>query len=81
MVKRGYEVWLNNSRGVKYSNRHERDGEWSLKDRWNFNWAEMGYYDVPASIEYIREVTDAPKVTLIGHSQGTSQIWYALAHR
>ena len=68
MVKKGYEVWLNNSRGVKYSNRHERDGEWSLRERWDFTWAEMGYYDIPAVIEYILSVTGAPKVTVAAHS-------------
>lgn len=81
MVQRGYEVWLHNSRGVKYSNRHERDGEWSLKERWDFSWAEMGYYDLPVSIDHILNVTQAEKVTVAGHSQGTSQMWYAMSKR
>ena len=41
----------------------------------------MGYYDLPASIDYIIENTGASKVTVIGHSQGTSQMWYALSKR
>lgn len=81
MAKKGYEIWLNNSRGVKYSQKHERDGEISLKEKWDFSWADMGYYDLPASIKLIQEVTGAPKVTVVGHSQGTSQMWYALAKR
>lgn len=26
MVKKGYDVWINNARGVKYSDKNERDG-------------------------------------------------------
>ena len=81
MVQKGYEIWLNNSRGVPHSNEHERDGEWSLRERWSFSWADMGYYDLPASIDHILKVTKAPKLTVAAHSQGTSQMWYALAHR
>jgi len=81
MVRKGYEVWINNSRGVKYSYRHERDDEWSLKEKWNFNWADMGYYDVPAAIEKVLETSKAPKLTVIGHSQGTAQMFYALSHK
>ena len=81
MVEQGYEAWLVNSWGVKYSQKHERDGEWSLKEKWDFDWADMGYYDLPAAVEYILQVTQAPKVTVAAHSQGTSQMWYALAKR
>ena len=81
MTLKGYEVWILNSRGVKYSNKHDRDGEWSLKEKWAFNWADMGFYDIPAAISHILEVTKAPKVTVAAHSQGTSQMWYSLSHR
>ena len=79
MVERGYEVWLFNNRGVKYSNRNEKDGHWSQKERWNFNWADIATLDVPVAIERILLVTREPKVTVIGHSMGTSIMWYALA--
>ena len=72
MVDLGYDVWLHNARGVKYSDRNERDGHWSLKERWSFNWADMGYYDLPASIDRVLEITMAPKLTLAAHSQGNS---------
>ena len=39
----------------------------------------MGLYDTPAVIDYIIEQTDQPKVAYIGHSQGTTQMFYALA--
>mmetsp|Transcript_29722 Transcript_29722/g.36880 ORF Transcript_29722/g.36880 Transcript_29722/m.36880 type:complete len:81 (+) Transcript_29722:234-476(+) len=43
----GYDIWLGNNRGVPYSNKNDRDGEWSLEERWDFSWADMGIYDMP----------------------------------
>ena len=68
LFDRGYDVWLSSARGTKYSNVNKRDGEWSLKERWDFSWAEMGYYDMPAFTDKILELTKKPKVTLVGFS-------------
>ena len=57
LTDRGYDVWLGDNRGVTYSNMHDRDGEWSLKERWEFTFAEMGRYDMPAQIEKVLEIT------------------------
>ena len=72
IVERGYDVWIGNNRGHRYSNKNKRDGEWSLKERWEWSWAEMGVYDLPAFIDKMVEVTGKPKVTLIGYSMGSS---------
>ena len=40
-------------------------------DYWRYSWAEMGLYDDPANIGFIREYT-GQKPYYIGHSQGTS---------
>ena len=72
-------MWLGNSRGVKHSDKHDRDGEWTTKERWDFTWADMGLYDIPAVVETILKVSEADKLSIVGHSQGTSQVWYALA--
>ena len=77
-------MWLGTSRGAYYSNKHVKDaeGSWSsLKERWDFSWAEFGVLDVPAVIELIRSVTGKPKVTYMGYSQGATQMYYGLAKR
>ena len=43
-----------------------------MKERWNWSWAEMGVYDLPAFIDKIIEVTGKPKVTLVGYSMGSA---------
>jgi len=53
LVDYGYDVWMPNNRGSRYSNTNDRDGEWSEQERWNFSFAEMGLYDQPAFIEKI----------------------------
>ena len=48
----GYDVWMANNRGTKYSQQHEF---YTIDDNdyWQFSFAEMGLYDVPANIEKI----------------------------
>ena len=70
LAKQGYDIWIGNSRGTPYSSHNSKDGEWTLEERWNFDWADMGQYDIPSFVEKILEVTGQPNVTLIGYSQG-----------
>ena len=37
-------------------------------------------HDVPAQVDKVRELSGNDKITYIGHSQGTTQMFYALAH-
>ena len=38
----------------------------------------MGDYDLPAQIQFVKTHTGQEKITYIGHSQGTTQMFYAL---
>ena len=66
-ARAGYDVWLGNSRGNKYSMEHTSLNP-KKKDYWQFCWEEMGDYDIPALLVYIRSVTGFEKTAYIGHS-------------
>lgn len=80
-AQRGHDVWIYGARGTTDSNVHDRDGDedFTLRERWDFDWADMGMLDMPPVIEKILEVTGKEKITILGHSQGSSLMWYALA--
>lgn len=67
----GYDVWLGNARGNKYSKNHVI---LSTKDPlfWNFSFHDIGYYDLPAMIDFVLDSTNKTQLTYIGHSQGTT---------
>ena len=74
----GFDVWMASNRGTKYCQQHERL-DINTKEYWDFSWVEMGKYDDVSNIKYVKEQTNAPKVSYIGVSQGTVQMFYGLA--
>uniref|UniRef100_T1JV94 Lipase n=1 Tax=Tetranychus urticae TaxID=32264 RepID=T1JV94_TETUR len=75
----GFDVWLINVRGTSYSTNHTHlDPE--DPEFWNFTFYEIAIYDVTATVEHIKKVTEFGeysseyKIIIIGHSQGTIQI-------
>ena len=69
----GYDVFLGNNRGNKYSNKHTRYNA-SQKEFWDFSIDEFAMYDIPASLNYILKLKEIDKLIYIGFSQGCSQI-------
>jgi lysosomal acid lipase/cholesteryl ester hydrolase len=47
LVRAGYDVWLGNSRGSKYSLGHTSLNPKKDKSYWQYSWTEMGKYDAP----------------------------------
>ena len=78
----GFDVWLGNSRGNLFSRSHlhldQRNKEDS-RSYWDFSWAEIGKYDIPATIKLITEKTESPKLAYVGFSQGTIQMFYGMS--
>ncbi|XP_052891371.1 gastric triacylglycerol lipase-like [Anopheles moucheti] len=77
LADRDYDVWLADMRGNRYSQRHTRLNS-SSPEYWDFTWHEMGYYDLPAVIDYILQLTGARQLNYIGHSQGTT-VFFVMA--
>lgn len=48
LAKAGYDVWLGNQRGNKYSRQHKYLNPDTDDQYWSFSWTEMGDYDAPA---------------------------------
>ena len=70
---------MGNSRGNYYSRHHRSLDPDTDSAFWDFGWFEMGQYDLPAVITKVLLETRASKISYIGHSQGTTQMFSALA--
>ena len=72
LADEGYDVWMTNSRGNKYSQNHTvLDSATDLQFWEHSNVISMAKYDTPAFIEYAKKHSRVEKMTAIGHSQGT----------
>ena len=73
----GYDVWLGNSRGNRYSTGHT---SLTQKDKafWEFSYQELGIYDKKAAINEVLRVTGVQKLTYLGHSQGVTEMLVAI---
>ncbi|KAI1748644.1 Alpha/Beta hydrolase protein [Xylaria castorea] len=78
LVEHGFDVWLGNNRGNKYSKKSIRSSPNSVKF-WNFSLDEFAFYDIPDSIQYILDATKQPSLSYIGFSQGTTQAFASLS--
>lgn len=60
----GYDVWLANSRGSVYGNRHVRYSNQEARF-WQYTLTEMAMYDVPDTITYILRQTGEGKCLFV----------------
>uniref|UniRef100_A0A182URJ6 Partial AB-hydrolase lipase domain-containing protein n=2 Tax=Anopheles merus TaxID=30066 RepID=A0A182URJ6_ANOME len=74
----GYDVWLANVRGSRFSRKNVKlsvaDSEF-----WDFSFHEIGTIDLPAIIDYILRETNAPKLYYVGHNQGMTNLFALLS--
>ncbi|KAF9268726.1 triacylglycerol lipase [Marasmius fiardii PR-910] len=78
LVEQGFDVWLGNNRGNKYSKKSIHHGP-NTTNFWDFSIDDFAWHDIPDSIAYILDITKAPKVSYVGFSQGTAQAFAALS--
>ncbi|KAK6956391.1 hypothetical protein Daesc_001668 [Daldinia eschscholtzii] len=78
LVERGFDVWLGNNRGNKYSKKSINYPP-TTTEFWNFSIDEFAFHDIPDTINYILETTKQKSLSYIGFSQGTAQAFASLA--
>lgn len=78
LVDAGYDVWLANRRGTRYSQKHlvYKPQEERF---WDYSIDETIIHDVPAQVEYILAATGHRQCSLLGFSQGTAEALGAMA--
>ncbi|XP_035396723.1 lysosomal acid lipase/cholesteryl ester hydrolase-like isoform X1 [Cygnus atratus] len=67
----GYDVWLGNSRGTRWSQRHQHLSTDQV-EFWDFSFHEMAMYDLPAMINFVLRKTGQKQIYYVGYSQGAS---------
>jgi len=78
LVEQGYDVWLGNNRGNKYSKKSVRHSP-TTSDFWNYSIDQFAFHDIPDTIEYILSTTKQESLSYIGFSQGTAQAFATLS--
>lgn len=83
LIKAGYDVWLGNDRGTKNSQRNDTPLHpiEDAKEFWDFSWVEMGLYDAPANLNYIKNYIGVDALTYIGYGQGATSILYGMSNK
>ncbi|KAF1915761.1 Alpha/Beta hydrolase protein [Ampelomyces quisqualis] len=78
LVERGYDVWLGNNRGNKYSKKSVHTAPTASRF-WNFSMDQFAFHDIPDSIAYILATAHQPSLSYVGFSQGTAQAFATLS--
>ena len=58
LVDKGFDVWINNSRGSKYSLEHKTiEVSKNPEQYYDFSFHEIGIYDLPAVTRFVSKIT------------------------
>lgn len=74
LARAGYDVWLGNNRGNKYSMGHMSKSN-TDHDFWDYYQEDMGLKDLPTLIDFVLETTGQETISYVGHSEGTTQMF------
>ncbi|XP_021204440.2 lipase 1 [Bombyx mori] len=76
-----HDVWLSNTRGNYYSRRHLTLDPDSDAAYWNFSADEIGYFDLPAILDYVLNRSRADILNYVGFSQGAGTFFIMCSER
>ncbi|OAY29625.1 triacylglycerol lipase 2 [Manihot esculenta] len=68
LADKGFDVWIANTRGTRFSRRHAYLQP-NQSEFWNWSWDELAAYDLPAMFDYVYNET-GQKLHYVGHSLG-----------
>ncbi|KAM2203791.1 hypothetical protein ACFX1S_023511 [Malus domestica] len=69
LADNGFDVWIANTRGTRFSRRHTSMDPDDPKF-WNWSWDELVAFDLPAVFDFVYGKA-GQKINYVGHSQGT----------
>ncbi|XP_044018740.1 lipase 3-like isoform X1 [Aphidius gifuensis] len=78
LADEGYDVWLANFRGTTYGRDHVTLSP-NDKKFWDFSFHEIGYYDVPRTIDYVLNATNQSSLICVALSMGTTLSFVTLS--
>ncbi|XP_059055858.1 lipase 1-like [Achroia grisella] len=76
-----HDLWVANCRGNYYSRNHLELDPDKNSQFWKFSVDEIGFYDVPSTIDYVLRHTGVEKVNYIGFSQGAGTFFIMCSER
>lgn len=79
LAKQGYDVWLPNFRGTRWSMGHKFLNPQSDRQYWKFSLDQLSQFDLKSTVDYVRKHTGHKRVAYVGHSQGTTTMFQLLS--
>ena len=73
MAKEGYDVWVGNNRGNRFTNNNGQEGFW------DYVFDHLAKYDITAIVNSVLSHSSSESLVFVGHSQGSLQLLSALS--